>query len=191
MPESNGPPRAANREVASVSPPGLARGRARICARTRKRTARLPNADTPCYGALGGYRLDMPSVAWLMRAGFCASSFDGSRLSARSHQYELGVRAVHAFDLGPRLALDAGAGAGLVYMEQRFDASTRASTRRSGAAFAELVLGLSLDVTRGGYVALDAALQSHVLPMLDTATHRTATSATLTGRFTLGAGMRL
>jgi len=151
----------------------------------------LPNADTPCYGALGGYRLDLPAVAWLMRAGFCASSFDGSRLSARSLQYELGVRAVHAFDLGPRLALDAGAGVGAVYLEQRFDAATRAPTRRSGAAFGELVLGLTLDVTHGGYIALDAALQSYVLPMLDTATRRTETRATWTGRFTLGAGMRL
>jgi hypothetical protein len=151
----------------------------------------LPNADTPCYGALGGYRLDLHAVAWLVRAGFCASSFDTSRLEARSQQYELGLRAVHAFDLGPRLALDAGVGLGAVYMEQRFDARTRVQTRRSGAAFGELVLGLSLDVMRGGYVALDAAVQSYVLPMLDARSRRTETRAVLTGRVALGAGMRL
>jgi len=151
----------------------------------------LPNADTPCYGALGGYRLDLRAMAWLLRAGFCASSLDGNRLSARTHQYELGVRAVHAFDLSRRLALDAGVGLGVAYLEQRFDSQARAATRRSGAAFGELVLGLNLDVMRGGYVVLDAGLQSYVLPMLDARSRRSETRATLTGRVSLGAGMRL
>ena len=155
--------------------------------------SQLPNASTPCFGMFAGYRVDLPAFSWLMRVGACTSSRDavGPALSSRTTEIDLGVRALRAFDLSNRLSLDAGIGLGTAYFEQRFDTEGRAPTRRSGAGYGELALGLSLELGHSGaYATLDSALQAYVLPIFDTVTRRTETRAALTGRVAIGAGVR-
>jgi hypothetical protein len=153
----------------------------------------LPNASTPCFGAFAGYRIDLPLFSWLVRAGACTSRREavGAALSSHTSEIDIGLRALRAFDLSTRLSLDAGAGLGAAYFEQRFDTEGKAPTRRSGAGFGELVLGMSLELGHdGAYMTLDSALQAYVLPMFDAATRRTEARAALTGRVALGCGMR-
>jgi hypothetical protein len=152
--------------------------------------APLPNADSPCYGALGAYRMDLPVFAWIVRAGFCSSTLATPVLNARTNEFDFGVRGVRTFDLTSRVALDAGIGLSAVYFEQRFDSTRHAPTRRTWGSFAELVLGMSFEVTAGTYVALDVALQSYVLPMLDAKSREDELEAAISARAALGAGAR-
>ena len=151
----------------------------------------LPNAATPCWGALGGYRLDMPAFSLLVRTGACLSGWDGARVRARTREFNFGVRGVRAFDLGARLSLDAGVGLGTAYFDQRFDTAGNAPARRSWAALGELVVGLNLEIGHGVYATLDAAIQAYLLPMLDVDTRQTQLRAAESGRLSLGVGTRL
>jgi hypothetical protein len=150
----------------------------------------LPNAETPCFGARGGYRLDTAALAWLVRAGFCSSSRDGAALSVTTHEFDLGMRVVHAFDLGSRVSLEAGGGASLAYFVQSFDTRRRAPTRRTLAGLTELVLGLGVDISHGTYATLDLALQAYLLPMFDEDGRDTRVEPALSGQLGLGAGAR-
>lgn len=151
----------------------------------------LPNADSACFGALAGYRLDLPQIAWLMRAGACASERQGPQLSSRTYEIDVGARALHAFDLGARWSLDAGVGLGVVHFSQVFDTAGSAPARSSWGGLGELVLGLNWELGGGPYVTLDAALQSYLLPMLDAKSRQTELRAALTSRVSLGMGLRL
>ena len=152
--------------------------------------AALPNADTPCYGALAGYRLDMEHVGWLLRAGYSQSTLAVGRLRARGQELDLGLRAVHTFDLTTALALDAGAGLSAAYFELQFETRGRAPARRTLAAFAELLLALSLELGRGVYTTLDLSLQAYALPMFDAREREDELRPALSGRVALGAGTR-
>lgn len=151
----------------------------------------LPNADTACFGALAGYRLDLPQIAWSMRAGACTSERDGAKLSSRTYEIDLGVRALHAFDLAARWSLDAGVGLGVVHFSQVFETIGKAPSRSSWGGLGELLLGLNWEIAGGSYLALEAALQSYLLPMLDAQARKTELRAALTSRVSLGVGLRL
>ena len=150
----------------------------------------LPNADIPCYGAMGGYRMDLESFAWTARAGYCGSELTTSVLNARVHELQLGLRGTRTFDLTTRLALDAGVGLSLVYFDQRFQTQRLAPPRRTWASFAEVVLGLSYDLSARLYVSVESALQAYVLPMLDAKSGDEQLLAAFTWRLALGAGTR-
>lgn len=150
----------------------------------------LPNAGTPCYGALVGYRIDLPRIAWLLRVGACGSQRDGARLSSSTRELNLGARVLYPIDLGARWSLDVGAGVGAVHFDQRFETAGRAPPRRSWGGLGELVVGVSCELGGGLYLTLDAALQGHVLPMLDTKTRETELHAAPTGRGSIGMGTR-
>ena len=150
----------------------------------------LPESGAPCFGALGGYRLDTSSFALLVRAGACVGESAGARLRSRTREIDFVVRGVRAFDLTARWSLDAGLGFGAAHLEQRFDTAGRAPTRRSWAAFGELVIGLNFEVAHGVYATFEGALQAFALPMLDLETRETQVRAGGTGRFGLGAGKR-
>lgn len=150
----------------------------------------LPNADSLCYGALGGYRLDLPELSWLLRVGGCGSSLEGAHLEARTRELDVGVRGAHAFDLGARVALDVGLGLGAAYFTQRFETAGRAPTRRSWAGLGELVVGLNVEVWRGCYALLEGAFQTYLLPMLDADSGDTELRGVVSGRLSLGAGAR-
>jgi hypothetical protein len=150
----------------------------------------LPNADTPCYGALAGYRLDTPLLAWSVRAGACSATRTGQTLSSRTNQFDLGLRVTHAFDLSSRLSLDVGVGISGAYFEQRFETNGLSPTRRTWAGAGELSLGFSMEIAHGTYATLEAVAQSYLLPMLDAKTRQTELQPAASGRLALGCGRR-
>lgn len=95
---------------------------------------------------------------------------------------------MRVFDLGARLSLDAGVGAGIAYFDQRFEGEGRAPPRRTWAGVAELVLGLNVELGSGLY---GVVVQSYLLPMLNVPTHKTQLELSSAGRLSLGVGMRL
>jgi hypothetical protein len=150
----------------------------------------LPNADSGCYGAFGGYRLDLRSFGVLASAGGCVSNLESIHLRARTREIDFGLRGLHAFDLGARSSLDAGLGVGAARFKQDFETTGRAPTRRSWGALGELVLGLNVEIARGAYATLEGAAQLYLLPMLDADSHKTHVQAAGSGRLSLGAGAR-
>lgn len=151
----------------------------------------LPNADSPCLGALGGYRLDLQAVSLMVRAGACVSGWDSPRVSAQTREFDLALRGMRAFDLGSRLSVDVGLGVGTAYFDQSFETSGKAPPRRSWAGTGEVVLGLNVEITRGIYGVLEGALLGYLMPMLDVSTRKTQLELAGTGRLSLGLGTRL
>lgn len=152
--------------------------------------AALPNADSGCWGGSGAYRMDLPDFAWMVRAGFCSSTLSTSVVSARTHEYTLGVRGLRTFDLSSRFALDTGIGLAAVHFEQHFESTRRAPTRRTWTTYAELVLGLTYELTAGTYAALNLSVQAYALPVFDAKTRSDTLEAAFTWYGALGAGAR-
>lgn len=151
---------------------------------------RLPNADTACYGALAGYRLDTAHSSWLLRGGFCTSTMEHTSFTSRTDELHLGVRGVRAYDLGPRVAIEAGVGLAYAYTRQQFDSRGRAPTRHASAPVGELLAGTSVGLGQGIYVTLDAALQCFLLSMSERIDGDKQLRAALSTRISLGAGTR-
>jgi len=151
----------------------------------------LPNAEAACLGALAGYRLDLQSLSLLVRAGACVSSWDRPRLTATAREFDLTLRAVRVFDLGARLAVDAGLGVGTAFFDQRFEGAGLAPARRTWAGLGEVVLGLNVEITHGFYGVVEGALQAYLLPMLEVPAHKTQLALAGTARVSLGFGTRL
>jgi hypothetical protein len=151
---------------------------------------RLPNADTACYGALAGYRLDTPHSSWLVRGGFCTSTMEHPSFASRTDELHVGLRGVRALDLGPRVSIEAGLGLAYAYTRQHFDSAGRAPTRHASAPFGELVAGANVALGHGVYATLDAALQCFLLTMAPRIGADKQLRAALSTRIGLGAGTR-
>jgi hypothetical protein len=152
--------------------------------------ATLPNADTPCSGALVGYRMDLPLLALSARAMGCTSRLRNDFIHGHSDEYTLILRASHAIDLSRRFSLDLGAGAGVVYFVQRLETRGRAPTRRTAAGQFEAFVAMSVELARGYYSTLDMAAQTYVMRMLDARQHTDSLRGAFSGRGVLGVGKR-
>ncbi|MDB4974501.1 MAG: putative repeat protein [Myxococcaceae bacterium] len=151
----------------------------------------LPNADTPCYGALAGYRVDSAHASWSLRAGYCTSTMEHPAFESRADQLDLGVRGIRAFDLGARISIDVGAGVAYGYFTQRFEGATRAPTRHSSAPIGELLVGTSIELGRGTYATADVALQAYLMTMVDDSPRQAKyLRAAASARLGLGLGTR-
>ena len=148
----------------------------------------LPNAETPCVGGFAGYRLDLEHVGLAFRLGACTAETDTALLRASVQAFDLDVRAYRAWDVS-RLALSLGAGAGAGYFVQRFDTRGAAPARHTLVPFVALTAGADYDLASGWYLALEAAAETHFLPLADgkDGAHGPASFAL---RTRLGAGKR-
>jgi len=150
----------------------------------------LPSSHSLCYGALGGYRIDTPSLAWTLRVGACTSAHDGATIDSRTLQLDAWLRASRVFDLSSRLAFDASVAIGGAYFDQRFKTRGSAPSRQSWAVAGELAFGLSLEIAAGTYTTLEAALDTYVLPLLDAKSNHSSVRPSASARIALGAGTR-
>ncbi len=153
--------------------------------------AALPNAETPCYGGVAGYRLDMQDFGWSARLGYCTSGLSTEVLQARSDELSLGLRGMRSIDLSARVTVDAGIGVSLSYFKQDFETTRVAPSRRTWSSAAELFIGLGYDFTARAYMTLEGALQAYVLPLLDADTRKDSLRAAFAWRAALGVGTRL
>ncbi|HEX6245687.1 MAG TPA: caspase family protein [Polyangiales bacterium] len=150
----------------------------------------LPNADTPCFGALAGYRIDAVHSSWLVRAAYCTGTMELPSFSARTHELDLGVRGGRSFDLGAKSSIDVGLGLAFAYFMQTFADATRAPTRHSWAPLGELFVGASFELGLGAYATVDAAFQCFLLTMVDNTQRDQELRPALSARVGLGAGKR-
>lgn len=141
------------------------------------------------YGEVEGTFPTTPLLAFSLRGGLCTSTLSG-RIASRTNELGASVRALHAIDLSARLSLDLGMGLGVAYFVQHFEQTERAPTRRSGAAHADVIAGISYELGDGLYLVLDSALRAYVLPLYDAVTRTTQTQARLLVQTNLGGGVR-
>jgi hypothetical protein len=127
----------------------------------RVRTA-LPNAETPCFGGLLGYRVDRERVSLGARAGYCESRFTSRTLEARVRELDLVLRMGHAWDVRA-LTLELGAGAGAALFWQTFEGQGRAPARTTLTGHASAFAAASYVIGRGLYAGLDLEGQLYVL----------------------------
>lgn len=124
----------------------------------------LPNAETPCIGAFAGYGLDFSEFGARARLGMCRSSFENRELLATSMAYDLDLRVYRAWDLGP-VAVELGLGGGATLFRQYFESLGDAPLRNTLVPFVAIGAGATFALTYGLYLSLDAAGETHFLPI--------------------------
>ena len=118
------------------------------------RTA-LPNAETPCAGAVAAYGIDFASFGARARFGACHSGFDNAAVDAAINAYDPDLRISHSWDAAA-LAVELGVGAGLTLFSQTFEARGRAPDRLTLAPFLSIAAAAVLDLGwHGAYLRLD------------------------------------
>jgi hypothetical protein len=122
----------------------------------------LPNAETPCYGAALGYRLDLEPVSFTARLSGCTSSFENDDLTARTNELALSFAATHTWDWQTWSAY-AGLGLGTTLVSQTFDTEGHAPARLSLSPLGILVGGASVAVSERSYLGLELNLEAHLL----------------------------
>jgi Caspase domain len=123
---------------------------------------RLPNASTPCLGALLGGRAAFPGLTLLARLGACTSSFENEAVTATTREYELSVAALRVWDT-PSLSIGLGAGLGGVLTTQGFETEGSAPSRVALAPLGFVLASASLDLTAGYYLGVDARAAGYLL----------------------------
>ncbi len=121
----------------------------------------LPNASTPCVGALLGYQLQIEALGFAARLGACTSEFENQAVDARTDEYSVSVGATRTWDVA-RFSVFAGAGLGAVLVHQRFETYGHAPSRLSLSPLAFLSVGGTYSVARRVYVGLDVRLEGHL-----------------------------
>lgn len=121
----------------------------------------LPNASTPCVGALLGYQLQLESIGFTARLGACTSAFDNRTVEARTDEYTVSLGATRTWDAA-RLSVFAGAGLGGALVHQSFETSGDAPSRLSLSPLGYLSVGGTHSVARRAYVGLDLRLEGHL-----------------------------
>jgi Caspase domain len=122
----------------------------------------LPNASGPCGGAVLGYRLELESVTWGARFGFCTSSFQNSSVRARTNEYFLSLAAERAWDL-PSITLSLGGGVGGVLTTQTFETLGSAPSRLSMTPLGFVVGAVSRDVSSRVFISLEARAEAQLI----------------------------
>jgi hypothetical protein len=123
---------------------------------------RLPNASTPCLGALLGGRAAFAGLTLLARLGGCTSSFDNEVVRATTREYELSAAALRVWDTRA-LSIGLGAGLGAVLTTQGFETESRATSREAFSPLGFVLASASFDLTAGYYVGLDARAAGYLL----------------------------
>lgn len=130
--------------------------------------SQLPNATTPCFGALLGYRFDLENLSLTGRLSGCSSSFENESVSARTNEYGLVLQATHTWDWDS-LSAYAGLGLGATLTRQTFETRGSAPPRNSLAPLGQVVLGTSFTVFDRFYVGLEGDVEGHLLKFQSTA----------------------
>lgn len=127
----------------------------------------LPNATTPCFGAVLGYRLDLENLSLTGRFSGCTSSFENEAVSARTNEYGFVLQATHTWDWDS-LSAYAGLGAGATLTRQAFETRGSAPPRVSLAPVGQVVLGTSLAIFERYYLGLEGDVEGHLLKFQST-----------------------
>ncbi|HEY6559134.1 MAG TPA: caspase family protein [Polyangiaceae bacterium] len=124
----------------------------------------LPNASTPCAGALLGYQLQLESLGFAARLGACTSEFENRTVDARTDEYSVSLGATRTWDVA-RLSVFAGAGLGAALVHQSFETYADAPSRLSLSPLGYLTVGGTYSVARRAYVGLDLRLEGHLVKL--------------------------
>jgi hypothetical protein len=127
----------------------------------------LDNAETPCWGALLGYRLELENLGVSARLVACTSSFDNDVLSARTDELALSLGVDHTWDFA-WLSFWAGMGLGGTLFHQSFDTDGLAPSRSSLAPLGILSLGATRSIGRY-YLTVDLRGELYLLKFQETA----------------------
>jgi hypothetical protein len=122
----------------------------------------LPNASTPCWGALVGYRLSLEWLTFAPRFAYCKSSFENDTLRARTEELALSITALRVWDRAPS-SVYAGLGLGGTLTRQSFETRGEAPVRLSLSPFGSLTVGALRSLGSRGYVGFEGVLESHLL----------------------------
>jgi hypothetical protein len=125
---------------------------------------KLPNAETPCIGAVLGYRFELEQLGFLARLGACTSSAENSTLSATTNEYDLTLVAQHAWDL-PAVTLGLGLGGGAALVTQSFETRGVAPGRTGSSPMALIAGSASMEVGAGFYAASELRGETHFISL--------------------------
>jgi hypothetical protein len=124
----------------------------------------LPNAETPCSGAMLGYRFDLEHLGFLARVGACKSSSENTTLSATTNEYDLTLVAQHAWDL-PAVTLGLGLGGGAALVTQSFETRGVAPGRTGVSPMAMIAASANTDVGSGFYAGAELRGETHFISL--------------------------
>jgi hypothetical protein len=150
------------------------------------RTA-LENGAGLCNGAFAGYAFAFSRFTVTPRLDACFSHFENASLQANVNEYGADVRLAHAWDL-PVLTVDMGFAVGASLLRQTFTTSGVAPPRDTLSPRSSVGLGLTADVTAGFYLFADAAAETYLFRVEDSATGAATLTPSLALRAHLGAG---
>lgn len=149
----------------------------------------LPNAETPCVGAMLGYRLDLEEVSFTARLSGCTSTFENDDLAARTNEFGLSLAATHTWDW-QAWSVYAGLGLGTTLVSQVFDTAGNAPARLSLSPLGLIVLGGAVGVSDRSYLGLEANLEAHLLQVQQSVTGDEDLELGLAARGIVLAGMQ-
>lgn len=150
------------------------------------RTA-LPNADTPCFGAILGYRAALEDVTLATRASFCSSGFENDTLSASTREYALDAGAEYAWDFSPA-TLALGLAGGAVVVQQSFSTSGSAPSRAATSPFAAASARVSRDLSSRLFAALEMRAEWYLLELQSRSVSSSQLESAFAARASLGLG---
>ena len=125
---------------------------------------RLPNAETPCGGAMLGYRFELEHLGFLARLGACTSNMENSTLSATTNEFDLTLVAQHAWDL-PVLTLGLGLGGGAALVTQSFETDGVAPGRTGVNPLVVITGSANADVGGGFYAGAELRGETHFISL--------------------------
>lgn len=150
--------------------------------------SRLPNAELPCFGAFGGYRVELEPVTLVGRLGWCRSGSENAAVSATTDEYDTSVTALRAWDT-PWVTLAVGLGAGVELSHQSFETAGVAPSRTTWIPYGLAAFDATFTVARAWYLTAGVRAETYFMSLQETSHDAPSTEVAFAVRGTLGAGL--
>jgi len=148
---------------------------------------RLRSSSGLCNGAFAGYAFTFAAFSLTPRLDACFSGVDRAPLSVDANEYGGDVRFAHTWDL-PFLSVDIGLTMGGSWLRQTFTTAGVAPPRDTIAARSSVGVGAAADLGAGFYVLGDAAAETYLFQLEDSARRTSTLTPSLSLRSHLGFG---
>jgi hypothetical protein len=123
----------------------------------------LHSNDSPCWGALAGYAVDLSWISIAPRASVCRAGFKNEILSANEDELTFDLALTRAFDVSSLFSLAAGLDAGAGVLHQSFGTLGRAPDRWSALGVLGVIGSAEVDLGAGLFASIDLALLTYLL----------------------------
>ncbi len=147
----------------------------------------LKNGAEVCNGVFAGYAFAFTALTVTPRLDACVSAFESGPLQASANEYGGDLRLAHAWDL-PAFTLDVGLTVGASWLRQSFTTPGIAPPRDTLSPRTSVGSAVTVGVAAGFYAVGEAAAETYLFRVQDSATDSVDLTPSLAFRAHLGVG---